>query len=172
MAYTPPLKYDPITDPKKLYNRALYWLSKRDYSVADFVKKLDKVCENAEMKDALVVQLIENDWLSEKRYIKAFIRSKISAGLGPFRITNDLKQHGVKSNDAELALEQFDTDWFEQARETYERKYGNSPFTNSDSKKNKNSQELYKEKAKRFRYMQYRGFSIDQINYAIAPSDD
>ncbi len=160
MAYKPPLQFDPITDPKKLYNRALYWLSKRDYSIADFNKKLDKVCEDQRMKDQLVERLTENDWLSEARYIKAFIRSKVSAGLGAYRIINDLKQYGIKSQDAELAIEEQTTDWFEQAKKTYVRKYGESPIDD------------YKERAKRFRYMQYRGFSIDQINYASSPSED
>lgn len=154
------LRYEPITEPKKLYNRALYWLSKRDYSVADFSKKLDKVCIDNEMKQALLNQLIENDWLSEKRYIAAFTRSKVAMGLGAFRIINDLKQHGVSASDAESHLATLDVDWFEQALMTYNKKYGDKPIVD------------YKEKTKRFRYMQYRGFTIDQINYAIAPSDD
>ncbi len=159
MGFNPTIKYDPITDPKKLYNRALYWLSKRDYSVADFQKKLDKVCEIDEMKNTLLQQLIENDWLSEERYIKAFIRHKVSAGLGHYRIINDLKQHGIKSQDAEHWIEESNTDWFEQAKSTYQRKYGETEIQD------------HKERAKRFRYMQYRGFSIDQINYAISTEE-
>ncbi|QTH65202.1 regulatory protein RecX [Psychrosphaera ytuae] len=160
MGFNPAIKYDPITDPKKLYNRALYWLSKRDYSISDFQKKLDKVCEDERMKSELLERLIENDWLSEERYILAFIRSKTSAGLGPYRIINDLKQHGVKSQDAEPHLDAQTTDWFEQAKETYQRKYGRSEIGD------------HKERAKRFRYMQYRGFSIDQINYAMSADDE
>ncbi|MUH73122.1 regulatory protein RecX [Psychrosphaera haliotis] len=160
MSYKQPIKYDPIIDPKKLYNRALYWLSKRDYSVADFQKKLDKVCEIEEMKSSLIIRLIENDWLSESRYIAAFVRSKTAAGLGTYRIINDLKQHGVSSADAEACIESQTTDWFEQAKDTYHRKYGETEV------------EEYKERAKRFRYMQYRGFSVDQINYAMSPEED
>ena len=160
MSFKQPVQYDPITDPKKLYNRALYWLSKRDYSIADFSKKLDKVCLIQEMKDDLIVRLIENDWLSEKRYVAAFVRSKISTGLGAFRIINDLKQHGIKDSDAKACIEEQSVDWFEQAKATYKRKYGETTI------------EEYKERAKRFRYMQYRGFSVDQINYAMSPEED
>lgn len=159
MRFNSSQQYDPITDPKKLYNRALYWLSKRDYSIADFQKKLDKVCEQEPMKSALIEQLIDNDWLSESRYINAFIQSKISAGLGQFRIINDLKQHGVKSQDAEVWFEADSTDWFEQAKSTYTRKYGETEVHD------------HKERAKRFRYMQYRGFSIDQIKYAMSSDE-
>lgn len=144
-----------ITDRTKLRNRALYWLSKRDYSIKDFRVKLDKVCELTDLKEELVEDFIQKDWLNEQRYMTSFVRSKISAGLGQRRIVMELQQHGIKTSEAELYLEQMEVDWFEQAQATYSRKYGEKPITD------------YKDKSKRYRFMQYRGFSSEQIQYAM-----
>jgi len=155
MAWTKNQTIEPITDKTKLRNRALYWLSKRDYSIKDFSTKLDKVCELDELKQALLVDFIARDWLNEQRYMQGFVRSKLAAGLGQRRIVQELQQHGIKSSDSNLYLEQLEVDWFEQAKNTYLRKYGETPVDD------------YREKSKRYRYMQYRGFDSDQIQYSM-----
>ena len=155
MAWNKSQKIEPITDKTKLRNRALYWLSKRDYSVKDFTRKLDQVCELDDMKQALLADFVERDWLNESRYMQGFVRSKIAAGLGMRRIVQELQQHGIKQSAAEHYLDALDVDWFEQAKSTYERKYGEGPV------------EDYKEKSKRYRYMQYRGFDSEQIQYSM-----
>jgi len=152
--------YEPITEPDKLRSRALYWLGQREFSVQDFRTKLEKVCEIPELIEQLLEDFIARDWLNEQRYMTSFVRQKLSAGLGLYRIRQELKQHGIKQNQAELYFEQLEIDWFEQALGTYRKKYGES-----------DCQDL-KEKAKRFRYMQYRGFSPDQIKYAMEAQQD
>lgn len=153
--------YDPITEPDKLRSRALYWLGQREFSIKDFRTKLERVCESEAMIDNLLEDFVSRDWLNEHRYMTAFVRQKISAGLGQYRIKQELNQHGIKQDQAELYFEQLDFDWFEQALTTYQKKYGVSECND------------FKEKAKRFRYMQYRGFSPDQIKYAMeAQADD
>ncbi len=153
--------YDPITEPDKLRNRALYWLGQREFSVKDFRTKLERVCEDTEMIENLLEDFIARDWLNEQRYMTSFVRQKISAGLGQYRIKQELNQHGIKQDQSELYFEELEFDWFEQALATYRKKYGVGDCQD------------FKEKAKRFRYMQYRGFSPDQIKYAMeAQADD
>lgn len=155
-----PVQIEPITDPAKLRARGLYWISKRDYSVKDFTDKLHKVCEIQELIDNLVEDFIKRDWLNEERYLGAFVRTKIAMGLGLYRIKQELQKHGIKGEQTLLHIEELDVDWFEQAKQTYLRKYNDSPVVD------------FKEKAKRFRYMQYRGFSPDEIKYAMEPQSD
>ena len=76
-------------------------------------------------------------------------------GLGLYRIKQELQQHGIKAEQTLMHVEELEFDWFEQAKQTYQRKYDESPIKDM------------KEKAKRFRYMQYRGFSPDEIKYAM-----
>lgn len=146
---------EPITQADKLRARALYWLGKKDYSVKDFQLKLDKVCEIEELKSALMENLVARDWLSDERYMQGFIRQKLAAGLGLNRIKQELTLHGIKSEVTVNYLETQEIDWFEQAKQTYLKKYGESEVTD------------FKEKSKRFRYMQYRGFGPDEIKYAM-----
>ena len=153
-------KYEPITKPEKLRARALYWLGQREFSVKDFRTKLERVCELDDLIDNLLADFIARDWLNEQRYMTSFVRQKISAGLGLFRIKQELQQHGIKSAESQLYFEQLDFDWFEQAQTTYQKKYGLSVCDD------------FKEKAKRFRYMQYRGFSPDEIKYAMEAQAD
>lgn len=155
---------EPITDATKLRSRALYWLGKRDYSVKDFKQKLDKVCEVDELKSALMEDLIKRDWLSDERYMQGMVRQKLAAGLGLNRIKMELSQHGIKADSTVNYLEELEVDWFEQAKHTYEKKYG---FSRTANEFGKSREAVYKEKAKRFRFMQYRGFSPDQIKYAM-----
>lgn len=153
--------FDPITEPDKLRNRALYWLGQREFSVKDFRTKLERVCEDEVMIENLLEDFIAKDWLNEQRYMASFVRQKISAGLGLYRIRQELNQHGIKQNQSELYFEELNFDWFEQALATYQKKYGIGECQD------------FKEKAKRYRYMQYRGFSPDQIKYAMeAQADD
>lgn len=152
-----------ITDKQKLRNRALYWISKRDYSIHDFRVKLDKVCELEELKSALIDDFIARDWLNEQRYMASFVRMKISTGLGLHRIKQELQQHGIKSEPAQNYMDSLELDWFEQAKSTYDKKFAGKPV---------DLQKDYKEKAKRFRFMQYRGFNPDQIKYAMQNQSD
>ena len=116
-------KYDPITEPDKLRARALYWLGQREFSIKDFRTKLEKVCELDELIDNLLEDFISRDWLNEQRYMESFVRQKLASGLGLFRIKQELQQHGIKSSDSELYFEQIEIDWFEQALNTYQKKY-------------------------------------------------
>ena len=57
------------------------------------------------------------------------------------------------------AVEATDTDWFRLAREVADRKFGRSPATEQ------------KDRARRMRFLQYRGFNFDQIKYALSATD-
>jgi regulatory protein len=53
-------------------------------------------------------------------------------------------------------LEEFEVDWFELAKDAYLKKFSNS------------GKELdQKERAKRVRYLMYRGFNYEQIDFAM-----
>jgi regulatory protein len=157
-----------ITDPAKLRARGLYWLGRQEYSIHDFRVKLEKVCENIELTEALITDFVSRDWLNEQRYLEGFVRNKLSMGLGCQRIQQELKQHGLKSDVTHLYIESLEIDWFEQAKSTYERKFANKPMDIDQLGKDK----FYKEKAKRYRYMSYRGFKPDEIKYSMENQSD
>jgi regulatory protein len=63
---------------------------------------------------------------------------------------------GIDRALLETVVDELEIDWFELAQEAYNKKYSTTPANLE-----------YKEKAKRVRYLMYRGFSYDQINFAM-----
>lgn len=144
-----------ITEADKLRSRALYWIAKKEYSISGLQEKLAQVCDDEIMIADLVEDFITRDWVNDQRYMASYIRLKTNAGLGWQRIKRELIQNGLKESDVNLFFEASDYDWYEQAVRTYQKKYGTQPCDD------------YKENAKRFRFMQYRGFTSEQIKYAM-----
>lgn len=147
-----------ITELSKLKNRALYWLSKRDYSQAKFLTKLQQVCDDELLIANVMQEYISSGYLDDQRYIQVVYNNKVASGLGLFRVKQELQKAGFERPLIELTVEEKSTDWFENAVTTYMKKYGETLPADKD----------YKEQGKRFRYMQYRGFGPDEIKYAMS----
>lgn len=149
-----------LNEPPKTLNQlralALTWLGRQEYSVAKFTKKLQQHQASDEQIAQIIDEFCQHNWLSEARYCQGFVRARISKGQGKLRILNDGRGHQLASGDLEAAIAEQQVDWFELALETYQRRYGQKPITD------------IKEKAKRLRFMQYRGFTMEQIDYAIS----
>ncbi len=150
----------PVIALNKLRATALAWLGRQEYSEAKFRRKLAQAEASDEQIELVVAEFIANNWLSEQRYCEAFVRSRIRKGQGWLRICNDGRVQGLDEKTLKQALNDSQTDWFELARETYQKRYAPSDKLEM------------KEKAKRLRFMQYRGFSAEQVSYAMAQSID
>jgi len=90
------------------------------------------------------------------RFAEAFVRSRILRGHGLTRIRQDIRQKGIADELVGQTLGEADVDWMTLAREVAQRKFGRRQAADQ------------RETAKRMRFLQYRGFSYDQIKYALA----
>ena len=145
---------------KSAFDQALALLNHREHSAHEIEKKLEaKDYEEAEISTA-IQKLQEINYLNDARFAEVFVRSKINRHLGANRILQELQQKGVSSQVSKIAIEEAEVDWFELARQTKESKFGEHKYKD------------FKEKGKQFRFLQYRGFSFDQINYALSPNDE
>ena len=70
---------------------------------------------------------------------------------GSIRISIELNERGVKESIVETYLHAGETSWSQTLVEQYKKKYKNKAI------------EDYSDKAKRIRFLQYRGFSLDSI---------
>lgn len=130
---------------------AVKLLARREHSVLEIQRKLEQRDFPAEEITLALVELEQGGWLSDERYAEAYVRSRRLKGFGPSRIGVELRDRGVSEQLVANALEEDDEVWAEALRQTYQRKYrGTSP-------------EDFHEKAKRMRFLQYRGFSSDKI---------
>lgn len=135
---------------------AMNLLARREHSRQELERKLSARCSNNALLAQVLDQLVEQGLQSEQRFAEAFVRSRITRGQGLYRIQQELRQRGVDDSVTGVALEEAEIDWFELARETALRRFGGMPVKDP------------KERAKRMRFLQYRGFSSDQIQYAMS----
>ena len=134
---------------------AVKLLARREHSVLEIQRKLQQRDFPAEEIALALVELVQGDWLSDERYAEAYVRSRRLKGFGPVRIAMELSERGVDEQLVSNALVEDDEIWMETLHQTYQRKYhGSSP-------------EDFHEKAKRMRFLQYRGFTSDKISKVV-----
>ena len=152
-------KQDEVITPAKIRSAAMDLLTGREFSRAELAKKLDKRFDSYPAIASELDRLQEEGLQSDQRFTEAFLRSRIYRGHGLARIRLDIRQKGIGDDLFNAAVEATDTDWFRLAREVADRKFGRSPATEQ------------KDRARRMRFLQYRGFNFDQIKYALSATD-
>ena len=152
-------RQDEVVTPAKIRSAAMDLLTGRGFSRSELAKRLDKRFDSDPAISGELDRLQQEGLQSDERFTEAFLRSRIYRGHGLTRIRMDIRQKGIKDELLNAAVEASDTDWFALAREVAERKFGRAPATEQ------------KDRAKRIRFMQYRGFNFDQIKHALSASD-
>ena len=137
------------------WNRALRLLARREHSAQEMRQKLRSKGVESGLIEPLLERLIEEDWLNERRFAESFTRSRVARGLGPYRIRRELQDRGVGEVEIEGAMVPFEDGWFDLALEVKERKFGTERA------------EDFRERAKQQRFLQYRGFTHEQIRAAV-----
>ncbi|VAW52229.1 Regulatory protein RecX [hydrothermal vent metagenome] len=134
---------------------AVRLLSRREHSAFEIRDKLQKRdFDEAEIVQT-IVELQQGGWLSDERFAEAYVRMRQLKGFGPIRIAIELNERGVKEAIAEAFLDANDESWQQTLVQQYQKKYKNKTI------------EDYNEKAKRIRFLQYRGFSLDKIYQVV-----
>ena len=136
---------------KAILHKGIDLLSRREHSELELRNKL-RLREFQDDEITTVIDyLIENDYLSESRFADSVYRTRVNKGYGKRFIDNELAQKGVNSFDIHTAEQELDINWYHQIEIVYRKRFGDKPITEQ------------KEKAKRIRFLQYRGFSTDEI---------
>lgn len=136
---------------------AMDYLSRREHATHElFQKLLAKQDYDAEEISEALERLAEQGLLSDERFTEAFIHQRFNRGFGPLKIRAELRQKGVADDlTAEFLNTIVAEQWQESALAVRIRKYGTEcPLD-------------VKEKARQTRFLQSRGFSSDQIHYAL-----
>lgn len=130
-------------------------LSRREHSAFEIRDKLAKRDFADDEISKAIEELIAGGWLSDERYTEAYIRMRQIKGFGPIRIAIELHERGVKESIVETYLHAGDEIWSQTVGEQYRKKYKNKAI------------EDYNDKAKRIRFLQYRGFPLDLIYQVV-----
>lgn len=140
-------------DPRaQLRYRAMDLLARREHSAHELLTKLtERLPEHSELIPEVLESLQRDQLQSDQRFTEAFVSSRIRKGQGPYRIRQELQQRGIQTAMAEQVLTDCGEDWFKLAADVVGRKYGQQPC------------DSFQERARRSRFLQYRGFSGEQI---------
>ena len=146
---------DEPDSPGELKARALRYLARREHSRAELARKLAPRAQSREALDALLEELAARKQLSDSRYAEERARS-LARKYGPAKIRHDLRSKGV----ADEIVDQVSADGeLERARQVLARKY-REPATSRE------------ERAKRGRFLQGRGFSMDVVGRLLRQNGD
>lgn len=149
-----------LDNPLAVRRAAMDLLARREHGRVELTRKLRKRGAPDELIDGALDRLTEEGLLSEARYLESFVAYRARAGYGPQRIREELGQRGLARGDIDQALRDSGIDWFEQLRETWQRKYaGRLP---NDAR----------ERAQQGRFLAYRGYSLDMIGRLLRGCDE
>lgn len=142
--------------PAQIRLAAMNLLARREHSCGELQQKLSKKFPTESLLIQQAIQrLTEQGLQSDERFVEAFISSRQFRGQGPLRIAQDLKLRQVSRELIEAWLDGKDPQWYELAKEVLQRRFGLC------------AQLDQKGRAKRQRFLLYRGFNPDQVQGAI-----
>jgi len=147
-------------DERTVRVAALALLAGRDFGRVELATRLEKRGYPVDVIAVVVGALVAERLLSEQRFTGQFVRQRAARGHGPVRIRMELRERGVADDDIDEALEASAEDWSAIARDARRRRFG--PMTPAD----------WPERARQSRFLQYRGFSAEQIRAALGPGED
>lgn len=104
--------------------RALGLLTRREHSRKELTRKLVAKGIASDEVDAAVGKLAGAGWQDDIRFAESLVRCRISGGYGPLRIRAELATHGLDRETIAAALDTFEGDWAENARDLVRRRYG------------------------------------------------
>lgn len=138
-----------LTQESKCYSSALKMLMRREHSKLELSQKLQAKGFDIVDVNSSISKLIQQNYQSDDRFSEGFILMRFNQGKGPVKIASELKMRGIDTFDLSIF------DWFKLAKEIRQRKFGDASSLD------------YKEMAKQKRFLQSRGFNLDQINQAF-----
>ena len=130
-------------------------LARREHSVLEIKRKLQQRGFDEAEIEQVVEKLCSNNLLSDERFAETYINMRRQRGYGPLRIAQELNQRGVDTGLSAGYLDALAGEWQGIMIQQYGKKYGNESISE------------FKEKAKRMRFLQHRGYSLDMINQFI-----
>ena len=145
-------------------------LARREHGSSELKSKLTRRFRKRDCDpdtvEQVTQQLMEEGLLSDERFAVSRVRQLAGRGYGPSRIRNDLRQQDVGHLISDTMEEAFDSElnWEAEAAAVYEKKYAGKPIVGDwDARQ--------RERGKRLRFMQYRGFAAE-VSQKLVSEDD
>lgn len=141
--------------PARCRKRAMDALARREHSRDELARKLQDAGFDGDTVAQTLDRLADEGLQSDARFVESFVSSRYRKGKGPSRIRAELGDRGVAGAEVDCAIADADLDWVALAVEVRARKFGLEPPAD------------FPARAKQMRFLQYRGFSQEQIDAAL-----
>ena len=138
------------TDPQ-LRDKALRLLSQREHSRRELRRKLLERGSAEGPVDELLDHLRDTGLQSDRRFAEALARSRVARGYGPLRVRSDLARRGIAPPLALQVLDALQVDWADALRREYASRFSDGAPLD------------FEEKARRWRALERRGFTVAQL---------
>jgi regulatory protein len=144
------MAYQSIEDIKRQMERYCAYQERSHYQVE---QKLYKMGMIPEAIDVIVLHLIQENFLNEERFAKAYVRGKFyHKKWGKLKIVQGLKQHRIHQKLIDKALQEIDDDdYLQTIRELIE-------------KQQKIKSDSFTGKQKIARYLKQKGYRYDEFS--------
>ena len=134
---------------------AMRLLAQNEHTVRQLKTKLRKKDFDSDAIDAVLADLQQRNLLSDERFAQQYLLMRSRRGFGPVRIEQEMHEKGVRDSFIAIAMDEADINWLELMLETMQKKYGSGSALN------------YEERARRARFLEYRGFPPSLIRKAL-----
>lgn len=104
--------------------RALGLLTRREHSRKELGRKLLARGVDPAEAEAAIGRLADAGWQDDARFAESLLRSRAASGYGPLHIRAELGVHGLDREAIAAALDAFEGDWGEIARDLVRRRFG------------------------------------------------
>src|SRR5579872_1190966 len=126
-------------------------LARREHSEIELARKLRKKGFAEDSIQQVMLKLIQENLLSNNRFIENYIHFRRAKGFGPLRIQAELIERGIHEELIDHHLKITDNAWFAEVREVWRKRF-----------KNQMPQD-FKTRAAQMRFLYSRGFTSEQI---------
>ena len=128
---------------------AMNLLARREHSARELQQKLERRFADRDSVATEVARLASENLQSDQRFAEGFVRQRVDRRQGPLRIRQEARARGLTEEAVNAVLDELAPDWFALAAEALQRKFGSAPPRDR------------RERARRLRFMQYRGFDTE-----------
>lgn len=133
------------------YATALRLLARREHSELELRHKLAARKFTDAVINAVLVGLLDEGLLSNRRFTEIYVRGRFERGYGPARIQAGLRERGIDGDLMEQALAELSQLWIDSAARQRNKRFGcRVP-------------DEYRARVKQMRFLQQRGFTGEQI---------
>jgi regulatory protein len=142
-------------NPADIRFSAMNFLARREHTLRELQQKLKGRYADEGLIAIELERLADENLQSDARFAESFVRERANRGHGLIKVQHEMRERGLSDSDIGFALESAGIDWFAVAKEVYIKKFGEAASADM------------KEKAKRVRFMQYRGFDASHYRHIM-----